>query len=166
MKYNKIIGLILSSIIVSCGSNSNSDSKSESKEVSLKSDTLEEYAPLTDRARVSRLMDSIYSFGDTNAYSSLSSDYFISSRLDEFLYYALIMANKYNYSKAYFDVYYTLSHPYSGEEFQELDDRTKRMALYYLLKAYELGDSQASHEAHEIYKDKLIPNSLTYRNIE
>src|SRR6188768_3469218 len=60
------------------------------------------------------LTDSLYNralhHGDTLAYLNLRMIYYIGgSRTEDFLYYSLIMSNKYNYKPAADDVYFILS---------------------------------------------------------
>ncbi|MBE8723388.1 hypothetical protein [Flavobacterium hungaricum] len=81
------------------------------------------------------LMDSldylVLSKGDTLAYNELKGIHYIGEqKFNGFLYYALIMSNKYNYKRASFDVYDILMH---DEKF--LDKKTKKMADEYLLKS-------------------------------
>lgn len=74
--------------------------------------------------------------GDTTAYYQLSLDY-MDSPYDGFLYTALIMANKYNYHIAYYDVYDILTQKYG---LQELDEKTKELAIDYLRKGAQKGN--------------------------
>jgi hypothetical protein len=74
------------------------------------------------------LTDSLYNralnHGDTVAYLNLRMIYYIGgSRAEDFLYYSLIMSNKYNYKVAANDVYFILA---DGDS--TLDDKTQEMA--------------------------------------
>ena len=100
--------------------------------------------------------------GDTIAYSDASSFYFHEGSEAEFLHTALIMANKYDYSRAYYEVYTTLVYSHSNETVETLDPDTKCLALYYLLKAKEKGDARAIGECETIFKGKEIPKSNFY----
>ncbi|TCN59898.1 hypothetical protein D0809_08220 [Flavobacterium circumlabens] len=78
------------------------------------------------------LMDSlskrVIEHGDTKAYFEIQSIYNIAEqRQTSALYYALIMANKYHYNQAYYDVYYILNSP-------KVDNKTREMANEYLKK--------------------------------
>lgn len=84
--------------------------------------------------------------GDTTAYYELSINY-LDYPSERFLPYALIMANKYNYPQAYFDVYDRLWYLYDSPD--SLDNTSKEMALEYLRKAASKGHIQA----REILKD-------------
>ncbi|WP_269234132.1 hypothetical protein [Flavobacterium flavigenum] len=82
-----------------------------------------------------KLMDSlnylVLSKGDTLAYNELKGIHYIGEqKFTGFLYYALIMSNKYNYKVASFDVYDILT---TDKKF--LDKKTKKMANEYLLKS-------------------------------
>ncbi len=82
--------------------------------------------------------------GDIKAYNSLSLDY-MDSPYEEFLYTALLMANKHNYHLAYEDVYYVLTdfyHKKDNLELEELDLVTRGMALEYLKKGAEKGNKE------------------------
>lgn len=79
-----------------------------------------------------KLMDSlskrVIEHGDTKAYFEIQGIYNIAEqRSTSALYYALIMANKYHYNQAYYDVYYILNSP-------KVDDKTREMANEYLKK--------------------------------
>ncbi|MCD0465081.1 hypothetical protein [Flavobacterium sp. ENC] len=81
------------------------------------------------------LMDSlskrVIEYGDTKAYFEIQSIYNIAEqKRTSALYYALIMANKYNYNQAYYDVYEILNST-------KADNKTKEMANEYLKKYKE-----------------------------
>lgn len=78
------------------------------------------------------LMDSlsrrVIEHGDTKAYFEIQSIYNIAEqRQTSALYYALIMANKYHYNQAYYDVHNILNSP-------KADQKTREMANEYLKK--------------------------------
>ncbi|KAF2341917.1 hypothetical protein [Flavobacterium tistrianum] len=82
-----------------------------------------------------KLMDSldylVLSKGDTLAYNELKAIHYIGEhKFTGFLYYALIMSNKYNYKVASFDVYDILT---TNEKY--LDVETRKIADEYLLKS-------------------------------
>lgn len=73
------------------------------------------------------------------------------------------MAHKYNIPKAYYDIYWTLATPPSGESINDLDPETRYLALYYLLKSYEQGYTDAKYNIQEIFgKDSSIPKSSSF----
>jgi len=109
------------------------------------------------------LLDSALRYGDTRAYSRAASSYLMDQRGEELLYYALVLANRYNDPTACLHVHTILSNPNTrsgSTRFSNMDDRSNRLAMHYLLLAYELGSSGAAYELLEIYPDSAsIPNS-------
>ena len=75
----------------------------------------------------------------------------------------MLMAHKCNLPDAYYDVYWTLANPISGETFNELDLKTKYLALFYLLKSYELGYENSKYNIQDIFgKNAIVPKSSTF----
>ncbi len=74
---------------------------------------------------------------------------------DDLLPYALIMANKYNYTQAYFDVFDCLTAKYSSD-IGQIDSLTAQLAIKYLLIASEKRHWQASEivESHSIVENQ------------
>ena len=93
----------------------------------------------------------ILSDGDKNAYDELSISYLDHPIQEEFLLYALVMANKYDYPQAYFDVFSCLTDIYYGN-ITKIDDKTATLAIEYLLQANEKGH----HQANEIVQEYNI----------
>ena len=89
--------------------------------------------------------------GDTNAYEELSIQYFDHDHQDEFLIYALVMANKYDYAQAYFDVFYCLTLPFYGTGAQ-IDEKTAHIAIVYLIEAADKGHHQAMRIVMDLSK--------------
>lgn len=75
------------------------------------------------------------------------------------------MANKYDYNKAYLDLYLALSEPFTGKGFEDLDPRIKNLAMFYLLKSAELGNNSAKFLLEEKFKSGQIPKSSKYSNL-
>jgi len=98
--------------------------------------------------------------GDTNAYFRLSMDNW-DYPSDSFLYIAKIMANKYGYSLAYYDVYCCLTDVYHKKENTELDDLDKKMrslALNYLIKGAKKDGIECMQKLALLLKEgKYIP---------
>ena len=89
--------------------------------------------PMNDSERSdSELEKLVIEKGDTSAYYELFVNY-LDYPSERFLPYALIMANKYNYPQAYFDVYDRLWHLYDSPD--SLDNTSKKMAIEYLVKS-------------------------------
>lgn len=83
--------------------------------------------------------------GDTIAYKELELEI---NHSDGFLYVSLIMANKYNYPLAYYNVFHCLVKQSNKKEFEalgDLDEKTKKMALDYLIIGAERGDKQCQN---------------------
>jgi len=83
--------------------------------------------------------------GDTLAYLKLR-DAFLLGPEENILFWSLIMANKYDYYIAYFDVFFTLKDSYQIRAYSSLDrmdKKTRVFALKYLKVAAERGHSDA-----------------------
>lgn len=100
--------------------------------------------------------------GDTIAYKELRIAYLnVNYYEEEFLLYSIIMADKYNYPKAYYYVYMCLTsifehHHYTGK----MDERTKELALKYLKEGVELNDGESTHVLSELYLEgKYVPKN-------
>jgi hypothetical protein len=91
--------------------------------------------------------------GDTNAYNKLYIAYL--THEENMLFWSLLMANKYDYTEAYFDVFCCLMNSYNCVEYKldKMDDKSKKIALYYLRMAADKGHKQAI----EVIKD-YFPN--------
>lgn len=100
--------------------------------------------------------------GDTSSYLKARQYYILNAQYDKFLYCSLIMANKYNYQVAFYDVYFTLSHPPTGGGFDSLDKNTKNLALYFLLKSHELGYQKSIYDIEEIFKETTLIKPSKY----
>lgn len=111
-----------------------------------------------DINKMEALKKAIESKGDTIAFIELEEIYFNSGHGEEFLYYGVFMANAYNYSGGYMSVYRILRTGF-GEEKYKLNDR---LANYYLLKAYELGNRSAKNSIEERFYNIKIPTSKEY----
>ena len=82
-----------------------------------------------------KLTDSLHNraldHGDTLAYRELRMIYYLGGpRTTDFLCFALVMSNKYNFKEAADDVYFLLN-----ESDSILDDKTQEMANYYLARS-------------------------------
>jgi hypothetical protein len=120
-------------------------------------------APLDNRKLINELLDKAVNKGDAKAYNQVASYHITEDMGQEFLYYALKVSNKYNNPEAYFHVYYILAFPRSGEKLKDMDKRTQNMAMYYLMKSFEMGHTSAKFQVEEIFKnEKIIPKSSYY----
>lgn len=90
--------------------------------------------------------------GNVDSYLKLRTAYFDFSSAD-FLYWAMLMANRHDYGPAYLDVYHSLCDEYIGgdiSKFNEIDSSTQRLMLEYLSIAKNKGVEPASEILSEI----------------
>ncbi|NHN28173.1 hypothetical protein FIA58_021070 [Flavobacterium jejuense] len=99
----------------------------------------------------------IIELGDTTVYNESYKIASLSFKGDEFYYYSQVMAVKYNYPDAYYNMF--INFRYKGIELEKL-------SIYYLLKAYELGSKKAKNDMKYIFKNKEIPKSDDYFNLK
>ena len=104
----------------------------------------------------------ILCYGDTITYQTMLDSYSDNSRIDEFLGYSIIMANKYDYPQAYYDVFDILTIFINFEEceydfeFYCLDNKTQQMALTFFREAIYKGNIYASERLlNEFDKGKI-----------
>ena len=95
-----------------------------------------------------KLKQLIISKGDIDAYKALSIIYLDYAYPEEFIYYALVMANKFNYPQAQYDVFSCLTDTYIGN-INTIDEDSANLAISYLLKAYKNGHHQAKSMVNE-----------------
>jgi hypothetical protein len=123
--------------------------------------------PINNKRLVQQLLNSALMYGNEKAYNEVASYYFIEDMEQDFLYYALTMANKYNSSEAYYHVYSIIAKSTpeeANDALQHMDDKSRNFALYYLLRSCELGFEKSKYEIVEIFgKDQAVPNSSFYR---
>lgn len=115
---------------------------------------------IKDDKTLRSLIDKALNENDEFAYSEVRAHYFSEERLQDFCYYAIKMANKYDYPDAYYDVFRTLPLT-ENVPIDSLDNKTKCLALYYLLKSKELGSEIGKYDIENIFPDS-IPNSTYY----
>lgn len=115
---------------------------------------------IKDDKTLRSLIDKALNENDEFAYSEVRAHYFSEERLQDFCYYAIKMANKYDYPDAYYDVFRTLTLT-ENVPIDSLDNKTKCLALYYLLKSKELGSEIGKYDMENIFPDS-IPNSTYY----
>ncbi|SHI64969.1 hypothetical protein [Flavobacterium terrae] len=147
--------LILISILYSC----NKKDKIERSEYEEKSNTFSFYnKEFINANKIENLKKTIEIKGDTIAFLELEEIYFNSGHRDEFLYYAIFMANAYDYSGAYYTCYKIL-HTDFGKEKYKMNDK---LANYYLLKANEKGSKSSTYNIKERFPNGKIPSSEEY----
>lgn len=121
-----------------------------------KKDKLQEFSLNQPSKTYQELKELALTSGDTIAYHEMSIAYMDSPNDDRFLYVALIMANKHGYHLAYEDVYYVLTDYYHKKEFaelEELDEKTRAMALDYLKAGAEKGNKECKWILGNLYTE-------------
>jgi hypothetical protein len=110
---------------------------------------------------LSTLKQLVLTKGDEDAYYELSMAYLDFEYPEEFLMYAMFMANRYNHAQAYFDVYNCLENIYYSD-ITKIDEETARLAIDYLIKASEKEHEQAQEMVKEysVTKDIIDKKSL------
>lgn len=91
------------------------------------------------------LLDKSIVTGDTLIYNQAMSHYIFRNMGEEVYVSSLIMAHKFKYPQAYYNIYIILSHLNSGETLNDLGESIKYKAFYYLIKSYELGCVEAKY---------------------
>lgn len=104
--------------------------------------------------------------GDTKAYDELQIAYLKGKYGEECLTYSRIMADKYNYPRAYFHVYYYLTYSHVPHS-TKIDRTTIALALKYLKKGVSLRDPESTSvmgalclEGKYVPKDTVLGKSL------
>jgi hypothetical protein len=122
-----------------------------------------------DRRTIDSLKNKALIEGDARAYNEVATYYLVNDVGQDFLYYAIKVANRYNNKEANFHVYSILVKSASAAKpstLDEIDPYTKNMALYYLLKSYEMGYEKARFEVREIFGERqVVPSSSYYLNL-
>lgn len=117
---------------------------------------------------VERINDLLYPFRDTITYSTWSSSSFYEkkaivnkgdtacykhvvdsirshSQFGYYFYYSFVMAMKYDYTPANYDVYMSLADTYRKEnEVGEMDDGIKELGVYFLRRGAVRGDQRCA----------------------
>lgn len=119
---------------------------------------------------IDELKELVLSKGDTAAFNELEVAYLNEKNEEEYLLYSLVMANKYNYPRAYFQVYYCLTSVFD-HSVGEIDEETKNTALKYLKKGVDLNDLESIKCLGELYlngkyvkKDTILGKELSERS--
>jgi len=137
-----------------------------------KVDQKSEVITINNTRPINELKDLVLKKGDTIAYDELGTAFLNEKHEEEYLVYSLIMANKYKYKSAYYYVYDCLLLPFDRDKI-EVDEKTKALALEYLLKGVELNEHQAMSALGDLYmtgtyvpKDTLKGQSLIHKSWE
>jgi len=106
---------------------------------------------------INELKELVLLKGDTMAYVELKTAYLNEKYKEEYLLYSIIMADKYNYPSAYYQVYDCLTSVFERQG-RTIDKDTKALALKYLNKGVDLNECQATKELGKLYLEgKYIP---------
>ncbi len=108
---------------------------------------------LNDSLRERKLKNAIGD-GDTSAFISIFDDYLMGPFHKEFLFYSMIMAEKYDYSYAHYLVYIGLSKEFHGN-LMELNNFYKKLGHYSMLKAWQKGNVGGKIEVKAIWGDNF-----------
>ncbi|MBO7226031.1 MAG: hypothetical protein J6V33_00425 [Bacteroidales bacterium] len=119
----------------------------------------------------------ILEYGDTNSYWAIHTIHSDDCANDKLLPYALVMANKFNFTPAYYHVFEILVQLNCERTIDVLDSVTRYLAVSYFRKAIESGDKYASDcllqeycdtcttPIKELYTDTVLM-SKAFNNIE
>lgn len=98
-------------------------------------------------------------FGDSTSYSELFISY-LHEPPEDFLFWALLMANKYDYASANLDVFFSLKNAFEKEagnySLKNMDPETRRIAIRYLKKAVH----KSVPDAFRIWKEVQKANTV------
>jgi hypothetical protein len=155
MKNHFMIFIVICLFVYSCGRD----------KIKHKNDIIEviEGTYVLPKFKIDSLINRSIEFNDTVAYSYVSSYYIKNNIGEQFFLTAFKMANKYNYSEAYYNIYEILVDKSSVlESINKLDNNNKYFALFCLLKSSELGYKWCKFDIEEIFSDNKVPSSSYY----
>jgi hypothetical protein len=119
------------------------------------SDTEEWVHTCQTKTPISKLKKDVVLYGDTDAYWELKLKHMDMDLIESLLPYSLLMANKYDYPLAYFDVYNSiilLSYRNSSNHtFDFLDKKTLSLAIEYLKMGSDKGESNCMRDLGFLY---------------
>jgi hypothetical protein len=134
--------------------------KQKNNNISKKDDDSVIHFQVDDKKYIDSLQDQALRLGNEQAFNLLVALYSEAKRDKEFLYSSIYMGNKFKYSLAYFNAYIILLDKNYSEK-PDVDSTTKCLALFYLLKSYEMGSKDAVSSVIEEF-GKKPPNSNFY----
>lgn len=142
--------LILLTLVISCRENN-----VENKNIQTKNLIINDYeAEYNNKENLNKLLKDAIDNYNKDSYFEAFRIHVISNRYEEFLYYSIMMAEKNNFDQAYYDCYYLMT---------VRINKPNKLAMYYLLKAYEKGNEDAKDEIKELFPDtKTIPTSNSF----
>lgn len=122
-------------------------------------DSATAYVQQLTNQQVRKLENSIVMKGDVEAYKKLRIYYLRRFELERLLYYSIIMGHKYNNEIAYGDAGDILLNYRTQYEVDSLDIKTKTLTMYFLLSAYERGNSIGEQSLLKVFKHGKYPES-------
>jgi len=159
---NQLLIFLLFFVFSSCGyKNQKKDEKSElsnniSKETYYDKEVRETFKKIREALNVN----------DTITYNECAAFLELHHFKEDLFFYALQMANKNNYPEAYFHVYTSIAYstPKDAKEALALmSKKTRNMAIYHLLKSFEMGYDRAKYLIEDILgKEGLFISSDVY----
>lgn len=106
---------------------------------------------------INELKELVLLKGDTMAYDELKTAYLTDKYKEEYLLYSIVMANKYNYPPAFYQVYNCLTSVFEYSKLN-IDERTIALAIKYLKEGVDLNERQSTKELGRLYLEgKYVP---------
>lgn len=167
MKFKLIKHVIF--VFIICISCENNNSKfNDNRNVVIVHDTIVKFWSNSDISSLRMLesyKDSAIFYGNEIMYNKVASHYIYIDNYEDLFYTAFMVANKYNNPEASYHVYRAINGLRTKENIDNLDIKSKNMALYYLLKSYEGGFQNAISQVHLIFgTNNPVPKSDNYKN--
>lgn len=116
-----------------------------------------EVAPINPTRPIERLKKLVVENNDDSDYSELHQAYYGETDSNEFLFYALLKANKFHNKRGYYNVYiiFNLIDRYQKIK---LDNETINLMIEYLKKGAALNDEQSKFDLGHLYMEgKYVP---------
>ena len=104
--------------------------------------------------------DKIFYFGDTAAYKDLRRTYEENNKIENLVFWSLIMAHNFNHSAAYLDVFYSVYHPLKRIENSEQPriDKKTELFLYKYLNLALVNGAEGVDSTSKDFERNLIKN--------
>jgi hypothetical protein len=169
MKQLNYISFIALVMILCCNQPTNDASLKKTPNSEVPKTPIRAEHPFMEHRLFDSLIDAAIERGDEKAYNNAVHTMILKNRGTQVFYYSMLMANKYDCPQACYHVYELLVDygPQSAERMlKTMDEKTKKIALYNLLKSYELGyeSSRPIEKIHEIFGiNGRIPKSSEYQ---
>jgi len=116
---------------------------------------------------INELKELVLLKGDTAAYNQLAIAYLTDEFNEEYLLYSMVMANKYKYPRAFYQVYSCLTGVFEQRRL-EIDKKTIAIAIKYLQDGVALNECQSINKLGELYlegkyvkKDTILGRKLS-----